>query len=79
MNNYDNYIKVDEKDDFSIYINNPIWCIKSCEYGHFVNKKTGENIGKYKELYIHYYDENFNLYEEPVIEEDIYEYVNEKI
>ena len=73
----DNYVKVETKGKFSLYINKPIWCTKYCDKGHFINKNTGEDIGKYKELYTHYYDENFNLLDQPIDEEDIYEYINE--
>ena len=55
-----NYIKVETKGKFSLYINQPVWCTKYCDKGHFINKNTGEDIGKYKELYIHYYDDKFN-------------------
>lgn len=53
------YVKVEEDDGIELYILSKVitgGC--ACEYGHFIDVNTNENLGKRCQNYTLYYDDN---------------------
>ncbi len=73
------FVEVETRDNFSLWINRPVYKIYKTTSGHIKNTKTGENMGKIVELHMNLYDENNNKLDFATYDEDCYEIVEEQI
>lgn len=62
--------------EFTLMVNSPIYLTKTAAKGHFIDTRTGENVGQTVDLHIILCD-GTNILPEPVYEEDFYELVDE--
>lgn len=69
--------KVSTEGEFSLWVSSPIYKTYACSEGYFKNTQTGENCGKEVLLRKHYYDGAKRL-EEPIYDEDCYEFILEE-
>lgn len=76
MHKFNNYIYklIDSDEKFEIVQENDYYTSTSRADGYYLDIETSERIGNQFYLYTTNYDENFNLLEEPIYEENHYEY-----
>ena len=60
------YKKVETIGSFSLYLNEPYYCIKKCNNGAYYHIETGECGGQQVGERMILFDENFNLLSEPI-------------
>lgn len=68
----DNFVKAETRDNFSLWINKPVYKVYKTTSGCIVNTRTGENMGQTVELHLNLYDENNNKLAQAAYEEDCY-------
>lgn len=73
----ENFVEVETRENFSLWINKPVYKIYKTTSGYIKNTKTGENMGKHVELHMNLYDANNNKLDVVSYEEDCYEVVEE--
>lgn len=73
----ENFVEVETQDNFSLWINKPVYKIYKTTNGFILNTRTGENMGQQVELHINLYDENNNRLRVATYEEDCYEIVED--
>lgn len=76
MTNKDHFKLISTEGEFSLWMASPAYKSYSISKGYIRNTKTGENCGKEVILRKHYYVDGVKL-DEPIYEEDCYEYVFE--
>lgn len=75
----ENFVEVETRGNFSLWINKPIYKIYKTTSGFIRNTKTGENMGKIVKLHMNMYDENNNKRNIATYDEDCYEIVEETL
>ena len=73
----DEFVKVSEEGSFALYkkLATTYKTYNIAYPGYIRNKHTGENCGQHLALHAMYKDKDGNLLDEPLIDEDCYEYV----
>ena len=76
MHKFNNYIYklIDSDEKIKVVQENEYYTSTSRADGYYLDTETSERIGNQFYLYATNYDEKFNLLEEPIYEENHYEY-----
>lgn len=70
-----NYVEVERRNKFSLWINRPIYKIYKTTGGYIRNTNTGENMGQKVVLCMNLFDEKFKKSDIVTYDEDCYEIV----
>ncbi len=73
----ENFVEVETRGNFSLWINKPIYKIYKTTCGYVRNTRTGENMGQTVNLHLNLYDDNNNKLAVASYDEDCYEIAEE--